>query len=268
MIKNDAFTLRYDNVIQGWEKWLLLMSDEHFDSKHCDRKLLKKHHDQAKERDAVIMKFGDVFDCMGGKYDKRSNKDDLRPEYNVANYFDAITDDAAEFYKEYADNIFLITMGNHEESVQKRHEVNLIKNLAQKIGVKNIGSYSGWIRFFFSNGDSHRRSKTMYYTHGSGGNSPVTKGTIQTNRRAVQTDADYFVSGHNHNSWEMVITRRLLNGQCIEETYNQHHWNLGTYKDPGEWELASGFPPPAKMARWVRFSYKKRGINVESFLAT
>ena len=96
----DVFRIKY-NQTKEWEQWVLLTSDEHFDSKDCDRKLLKKHHEQAKERNAIILKLGDIFDCMGGAYDPRSGKGDLRPEYNVKNYFDVIVKDAAKFYEPY-----------------------------------------------------------------------------------------------------------------------------------------------------------------------
>ena len=81
--KNDALIVRLDYKLYNF----LLIADTHFDSIKCDRKLLKKHLDQAKEKNAKIFIFGDWFDCMGGKWDKRSTKADIRPEYNTQTYF-------------------------------------------------------------------------------------------------------------------------------------------------------------------------------------
>lgn len=250
----------------GFEKWFLLMSDEHYDSKHCDRRLLKEHHEQAVERNAGIFKFGDVFDCMGGKWDKRTSKGDLRPEYNTSKYFDTIVDDAADFYGKYADNILLITDGNHETSIQARHEINLLDRLAEKINVKR-GKYSGFIKFQFeSEAKGQRQSFTMYYNHGSGGNSPVTRGAIKTNRRQHDIEADFYVSGHIHTSMELPRPRVRLNEQCNAVLYEPEHILLGTYKNDfltGGWADHKEFSAPNLGGYWLRFYFKNERIRYE-----
>jgi UDP-2,3-diacylglucosamine pyrophosphatase LpxH len=50
---------------------VLMISDVHFDNPKCDRKLLKKHLDEAKRRNAKVLINGDLFDLMQGKNDKR-----------------------------------------------------------------------------------------------------------------------------------------------------------------------------------------------------
>ena len=47
----------------SWSQETLLMSDIHFDSKKCDKKLLKKHLLEARERNAQIFIFGDFQNC-------------------------------------------------------------------------------------------------------------------------------------------------------------------------------------------------------------
>jgi len=263
--KNDAFTVRM-NYKANWEQWFLLMSDEHYDSKHCDRKLLTKHHDEALERDAYIFKFGDIFDCMGGKFDKRSNKADLRPEYQTSKYFDTIIEDAANFYGKYAQNILLIADGNHELSIQSHHEISLLDSLCDKIGVSR-GKYSGFIRFMFeSEAKANRSSKTLYFTHGSGGNSPVTRGAIKTNRRQHDIDADFYVSGHIHTSMEISRPRVTLNEQCNLILTEPEHVLLGTYKNDfmtGGWADMKEFSAPNLGGYWLRFYYKNNKINYE-----
>ena len=55
-------------------KPLMVISDVHWDSKDCDRKLLKKHLNSALEQDAAIIIIGDFFDLMEGRNDmRRSN---------------------------------------------------------------------------------------------------------------------------------------------------------------------------------------------------
>jgi hypothetical protein len=264
-VKNDANVIRL-KYKAGWEKWFLLMSDEHFDSVHCDRKLLRDHHELALERNAGIFKFGDLFDCMGGKYDKRTNKADLRPEYQTAKYFDTIVEDAAKFYGRYAPNILLLADGNHETSISQRHEINILDRLAEKINVPR-GKYSGFIRFQFQNeAESKRKSFTMYYNHGSGGNSPVTRGAIKTNRRQHDVEADFYVSGHIHTSMEIPRPRVRLNEQCNVELYEPEHILLGTYKNDfmtGGWADHKEFSAPNLGGYWLRFFYKSHKIHYE-----
>lgn len=263
----DLFRIKY-KTNKEWEQWVLLMSDEHFDSKDCDRKLLKKHHEMAKKRNAIILKFGDTFDLMGGKYDPRSSKSSLRPEYQVDNYFDKVVEDAVKFYEPYKENIKLITMGNHESSVLRRQETNLLNRLCDGLNVKS-GKYSGFIRFQFEREGSvgGRQSKLLYYNHGSGGNSPVTRGVIKTNRRQSFIQSDIFVSGHIHSEWCLNLPMVSINEQGNLVKKEQTHISLGTYKDDsflGGWCDMNEFPPPNMGGAWLRFHYdKEKGIVFE-----
>lgn len=260
--KNDIFEYKINyKASKNWEKWVLCLSDIHYDSKHCDRKLLKKHCDTAKERDAIILTFGDNFDAMGGMYDPRSSKKDIRPEYDVKDYFDAIVNDAALFFEPYKENIKLVSEGNHEQSILKRQETDLTKRLAEKLGAEK-GKYTGFLRFKFEvnnkNSTGGRISKLLYWTHGSGGNSPVTRGVIQTNRRQNFIQSDILVSGHIHNSWEVSLPIVKVSDQGVVKKREQLHISLGTYKDDsfnGGWSDTKGFPPPNMGGTWIRFFF-------------
>jgi hypothetical protein len=100
----------------------LLISDLHWDNPHCDRGLLKNHLDEAVKRNAAIILNGDTLCLMGGRYDKRADKSGVRPEHQVNNYLQAVTEDAANWFKPYAENILLIGYGNHETSIVKHTE--------------------------------------------------------------------------------------------------------------------------------------------------
>ena len=255
MRKNDAIVFRHD--LNGWDgKKYLLVSDLHLDSKECDRDLVKKVFDEALREDATILMFGDIMDLMGGKMDRRTNKGHIKSAYQVAEYFDAVIEEVAEFLRPYAKNIGMMSMGNHEYTVIKHHETNPLRNLIYRLGPHiELGDYTGFIRFFFEDekNNSNRSSKTLYYTHGSGGNSPVTKVVIQTNRRASTIEADLFVSGHIHQGWNVSHSRVKLNDQCVIKTFDQEHIQLGTFKDSGEWEKGKGFGSPVKGGYWLEF---------------
>lgn len=254
---DDVLTVRME-IQEGWEQWFLLQSDEHWDNPHCDRAMHRRHHEQAKQRRAGIFKFGDFFCAMQGKWDKRSDKTALRPEHQQGNYFDALVDTATDYLKPYATSIALICPGNHETAILKHHETDLTRRLCNKLGVQS-GGYSGFIRFLFSRGDGGRSSHSLYWHHGSGsGSAAVTKGVIQSNRRAVWLpDPTFVVSGHIHEEW-LLTQPRLRLGQS-GKTYldEQVHVQLQTYKQ--EFTLAGGFhveqgrPPKPLGGVWLRF---------------
>ena len=80
---------------------LFICSDVHWDSKKCDRDMFKKHLKQAEQENRTVLINGDFFDLMQGRYDPRSGKYDIRPEYKHANYLDQVIDDGAKILSEY-----------------------------------------------------------------------------------------------------------------------------------------------------------------------
>ena len=253
MIKNDCV---YYEFLGNKRQDILLMSDVHFDSPECDRKLFKRLLNEALERNAKIMFFGDFFDMMGGKYDPRTNKGHIRIEYQVADYFDEVIRDAAKFLEPYKNNIVFFGMGNHEYSVVKRHEFNPLRQLVRELNIDaDLGNYTGYMKLFYSGSTKgNGKGYDLYWTHGSGGNAPVTKGMIGVNRKASAIDADIFVSGHIHQGWVAPHTRMKLNSMGNIEYYDQTHIQLGTFKDQGEWESSKGFNPPTKGGCWLKFT--------------
>lgn len=77
---------------------LAILSDLHWDNPKCDREKLTAHLEYCKKNDIPIFVNGDFFCLMQGKYDPRRNKRDIRPEHNVANYLDAVIEDAVNFF--------------------------------------------------------------------------------------------------------------------------------------------------------------------------
>jgi hypothetical protein len=256
----DVVTVRMDNVKEGWEQWFLLQSDEHWDNPHCDRRLLKHHHELALTRNAGIFKFGDTFCLMQGKYDPRADKSSLRPEHQGSNYFDLVHDTAVEWYRPYAKNIIMVGYGNHETASMKRHEIDLLGRFCKQLGIHAAG-YSGFVRFMFSRNGSGKSSKILYYHHGFGGGGPVTKGVIGTNRRSVIVpDATIVCTGHLHEEWQVTQQRIRLSSMGKPYQDEQLHIQLPTYKDEfdlrGGYHVENGRPPKPLGGVWLRFFYQ------------
>ena len=132
---------------RGDKRHFLFISDIHYDAMKCDRELLHRHLDEARELGAGVFIFGDLFDLMQGRFDPRGNYSELRPEYKSCVYVDEVIQDVGEKLAKYADVIKFISKGNHETNIEKRMMVSPIDRVAQIInshgGHVEVGGYAG-----------------------------------------------------------------------------------------------------------------------------
>lgn len=218
----------------GEERRILLMSDEHWDNAHCDLHLLRRHHMEARQHSAPVLKFGDLFCAMQGKWDRRSDQNQLRNEHRGNNYLDKLVSTAASWYRPFADDIALITPGNHETSIQDRHQTNLTERLHQELSRHSdrtrMGGYWGYVQIEAQDTGGSTRSFQLNYHHGYGGGGEVTRGMIDNNRTRGQYDADVFYSGHIHrrNMDENIVTRL---SRLTLQRHKQLFLRGSTYKD-------------------------------------
>lgn len=248
-----------------FEQRFLCSADRHWDNPLSDHEMQIKHLNLALRYKAGIFDFGDLFCAMQGKWDKRSRKSELRVEHKRDDYLDSLVDTAADFFEPYAQRIIMLGMGNHETGVLKKHEVNLTNRLCTVLNERtgsNIynGGYSGWIHFQFVNEkNGHVTHKKLWYIHGYGGGGPVTRGVIQSNRKAVYLpDADFVVSGHTHDQWILPIARTRLNDCSVQKLDEQIHISIPTYKDEYNdgylgFHVESGRGPKPIGAIWMKF---------------
>ena len=256
---------------KDWEQWVLLRSDVHHDNPKCDQELERQHLQEALDYDAPIIDNGDLFCAMQGRWDKRADKNALRPEHQGSNYFDLLVDTAADFYRPFQSHLAILGRGNHETAITKAHETDLTDRLAAKLrnrgGIAQASGYGGWVLFRFMD----RRKKqpvmdtvTLYHYHGSGGGGPVTRGTLQPSRLGVFTpDAQIVLTGHTHDEWAFTIPRQRLTkcGQIYHD--EQLHIRAPGYKDAwgkGEagWEVEKMLGPKAIGSQWLKFYWDWR----------
>jgi len=265
-IRANSHRISFTGVKKGWEQWVMLSSDRHHDNMQARWDLEKAHLEKARERRALILDFGDMFCAMQGKYDPRSSMDSLRPEHKRGDYLDALVSTAEKFYAPYAGQFALIGRGNHETNIRTRHGVDLTERLVDRLKDKhgarvNAGEYSGWVIFSFVMHRTVWHSRVLYYFHGSGGGGPVTRGTIQSNRMAVNyPDADMVVSGHTHDNWILPIKRKRIIATGLPYDDLAWHIRTPTYKDEHDkgsgWAVERGINPKPLGCVWVRFYYE------------
>jgi hypothetical protein len=252
-----------------WSQDFLLCADRHYDNPDSDLELQRKHLQEAVDRRAGVLDFGDFICGMQGKYDKRSSKSKLRDADKTPAYLDSLVRNGVELIRPYAKNFVLIGRGNHETGILKTHETDVSTRLVDLLNAEcetevAAGGYSGFVRFQFHRGATCMRSLSLYYHHGSGGGGIVTKGVIQSNRRAAHIDADIYVSGHVHESWVLEIPRTRLSAANAIEHHESWHVQVPSYKEEyGDGDLGfhveGGRPAKPVGAYWMRFYWRYRG---------
>jgi hypothetical protein len=250
-----------------WHQDFLLSSDRHTDSPSSDRKLQARHLDEARRRGALVLDFGDLFDAMQGREDKRRARGGgLSADVERSAYFNNVVDSLAEFYAPYADLFGLVTLGNHEWAVREKSDIDLTRMWAEKMRHEtgqpiHVGGYGGWIILSVGYGSTCRCTLLMHYFHGSGGGGMMSFDTLRVRRNAsYMPDANIVVGGHVHEGWHLALARERLktqNGVYRVDRDIQHHVRTGTYKDEykdghGGWAVNSGHPPKPKGAVWMR----------------
>lgn len=260
------------------------LSDVHFDNPKCNRDLFFRHMDKAKAEGALIIFNGDFFCMMEGRHDPRRSKKGVRPEYNDENYVDLVVNDAFNQLLPYKDHLACFGYGNHETSVLKNLNTDLIGRLVHSLrreGSKvQKGFYSGYIQVAFTTSYSTRENKvltkkTIGYHHGKYGG-VISKGVQGTMRHAaIMPDADIMLTGHTHDQWLMNQPRFKLNNQTGDvEQDNIWHLRTGTYKsefvDMMGWATEKIVTPKA-MGMWrIEFDFlnvmvdKKRTRTIDT----
>lgn len=265
----NSHRLNFSGVKAGWSGRVLVMSDEHVDNAACDRKLLARHHAEALSTGSPVLKFGDLFCAMQGKWDKRADTHQLRPEHRGNNYLDQLVTTTAELYAPWAQNIALMTNGNHETSIGLRHQTSLLDRLVGQLTVKSghtvaVGAYSGFLRFHFGTNYAEQ-AKVLRWHHGYGGGGEVTRGLIDNNRTRGQALADIFYSGHIHrrNLDENILVSVNARGRVIES----QQWFLrgSCYKDESHggngWHIQQGREARPRGGWWLNFSASANNIT-------
>lgn len=272
-INRNVLALRHA-VEAGWQQRYLLLADIHLDNPHCDRRMLVRLLDEAKQHDTGVMCIGDTLDAMGGRNDPRRSKSGTRRDQQADNYLDLLVNDTVSFFEPYRDALVMFADGNHETSIRRNLETDLLERVCRGLDVAHMG-YSGWIRFMFSRagtgGDRH--SKWLYFHHGAGGGGEVTRGVIGTNRRAVYLpDATFVVTGHIHEAWLVEIVRHRISDMARTWRDSQWHIQLPTLKDEfaleGGYHVEKGRSPRPLGGWWLKFFYNEQcpgraGFSIE-----
>jgi len=266
--KNDATFIRFDLPKTTDEFWVLVRSDAHHDAPTNFWKKEKEHLDLAKERNAAVLDFGDMFDVMNLPGDPRASRGGIKAEHAMRDSIvNSVMDSAAEAYAPYAKNFALLARGNHEETVIKHNGFDctqeLVRRLKSEHGAQCVHTpQTGFIRFHATMSKNKRQSMVAYYSHGGGGYAPVTHGTIrQARRSAILSGCDFVFTGHVHTSNYDTRTQHGVNTHGTEFIKIMHMLQISGYKRSDRWAKNKEFEPFAPGCAWLRFYYNRQGRN-------
>ena len=258
----------------------LFCSDIHLDSIHCKREILRRHFDEVKDSDGLIFIFGDLFDVMASFGDKRLQREAVDPMFiqHGRTYLDLVREYAIEFLETYKRNLAFISPGNHEKTIEKYHNTDMLRNVIytlnqdQKTNIQ-YGGYSGWINFHFELGKGHLISNNVHYHHGFGGNAKRSKGMLDVQLEVMKyPDADILVRGHTHQKWYDPSTTRVRMN-CKGKVYKDkcRYIQSGSYVDgidkgKAGWPVMRNFMPTDIGGWFVNFTpmQKSKGMFIET----
>ena len=248
----------------------LFCSDIHLDSIGCKRNILKKHFDEIKKANGLIFIFGDLLDVMGSYGDRRLQREDIDPIFiqHGRTYLDLVAEFTIDFLKPYAQNIALISYGNHEKTINKFHNHDILRsivwalNLDEGVNIQ-LGAYSGWVFIRMRNKTASQICK-IHYHHGFGGNAKRSKGMLDVQIEAMKyPDANILVRGHTHQKWFDPSTARMRvtqNGKIYKDKIK--YIQSGSYVDgigagKSGWPVEKNFNPTDIGGWFVDFRLKK-----------
>lgn len=242
---------------------IMLASDIHLDSIYSDTKLFQEHLKRAVEENVYILLIGDILDIMQLRLDKRAHKSELANDLvgGRGDYLNQIIEKTVNFFLPYKNNILLMTYGNHELSILKKYEIDMLKLITQQLGCL-LGGYDGYITFNWHlyNEAGTNFTRRIYYHHGIGGNAPMTMGILNHKRADIWIrGADIVLSGHRHKTFYYEEVVMDINHRNQRTYRNVLHLQLPTYqkKDGAvSFSTVRGYSPSAMGAYVIEFKLR------------
>ena len=202
---------------------------------------------------------------------RRLQREDIDPIFiqHGRTYLDLVAEFTIDFLKPYAKNIALISYGNHEKTINKFHNHDILRSIVWTLNLENdvniqLGAYSGWVFLRMKSPGGTSTVCNIHYHHGFGGSAKRSKGMLDVQIEAMKyPDAHILVRGHTHQKWFDPSTARMRvtrNGKIYKDKIK--YIQSGSYVDgigtgKAGWPVEKNFNPTDIGGWFVDFKYKK-----------
>ena len=170
-----------------------IFADEHIGDMHTNMNYLQERIDYVKNNPNVYAILdGDLMDNAT----KTSVSDCYSQDYSPQEAMDLLV----SLFKPIKHKILAITQGNHEARTYKKEGIDIMKCVADRLGLENKYSPEAILLFlrFGLNARGRMRRYVFYITHGSGGGRKEGAKAIRLADLASICDADIYIHAHTH----------------------------------------------------------------------
>ena len=246
---------------------IFLCSDLHIGHVCCDTNRIKREFQRAAEWGAPIVINGDVFDSVTTGDKRYTPGQTVRKISEARDALKATVECGLEVLAPFAKHIRIIGVGNHEEAWVKYRQSDPVGQLIDRLNTEHGGNVQPgtgepWIDPGIKHGGIHgfvtvyldipsgkgkplSLRHTLLYHHGVGGDSPVTKGTIDINRVYVKFDCDTYTFGHKHNKMlledvrvSVMPTGRIVHKQRVAFQTGSYFRNIRQTDQSDPWAFS------------------------------
>lgn len=183
---------------------LLALSDFHIGDKLCNLKKIKAVLNEVKESsNTYIILNGDLINNSTAQSVGDTYEEELTPNEQI-NYL-------TELLRPIADRIICISSGNHEARTKKEVGIDLIEQVAYRLGIEDRYANGWWYIYLTLGFNEHYKDRPILYTitgtHGYGGgrkNGGKINNLVEMSDKVI---ADLYIMGHTHTP---IITRNTI----------------------------------------------------------
>jgi hypothetical protein len=204
----DFHSLDFEVTEPKQEFYFGLFSDLHLEATDHDSNQFKHDMEEAVSLNSRIFINGDIVDAIVLNDTKRYSAGKA-PYPDSEAQINKTIDNVVDKLIPYVNNIDLISPGNHEESLLKYNNFDILSMIIYLLNKERdsslppiiYGDYRGIIRLKFKIAKSNsRRVYDIYRHHGIGGAAPISKGMIDLSRLKISALADLYWIGHKHKA--------------------------------------------------------------------
>lgn len=233
---------------------ILVASDWHIGSTHCDMALINRVLEYADEQQAYILLAGDMIEMAIKKSVGSVWEQNLSPTDQIA----ALT----EMFGHRSHRIIAVLTGNHEGRISRESDVDIVRLWADSIKVPYLNK-AGVIAI-----TAHGNNWVIYAQHGVRGTGRRPGSSLNAiHEMAENVVADIYIHGHHHRS--SLTKTKVLRHMAQPGFYWQSRWfiNSGTMHKYGGYGSDHAYPPTDTGCYMVYLSNpNKRGKHLKAEL--